>query len=286
MSESATVAECELVDIPADVRITIDEEFASLIPPLAADERKELEVSIVAHGGARDPLIVWDRGEALPPILLDGHNRVEICWRLGLPYTVKGIRFESKEQALAWMRRNQLGRRNLSRNAFMLMLGDLYNRMDVAGRWHPSRKGRRSSEIAIDHGVTEKTDRRAGKFKEAAEKLGVVEEIASGKIKATVDSVIAVAAKLPAKPSQGDIDSAVRGGLHRVAVGPKSDSRLRPSQSWLVPAEPAECLKAIDFYARSYMVRAPRELDAMTRLLKRLVDEATLHRSRRDGGLT
>lgn len=283
MSESATVAECELVDIPADVRITIDEEFASLIPMLAADERKELEASIVEHGGARDPLIVWDRGEMLPPILLDGHNRVEICGRLGLPYAVKGIRFGTKEQALAWMRRNQLGRRNLSRNAFMLMLGDLYNRMDVAGRWHPSRKGRRAGELAREHGIDEKSVRRAGKFRASAEKLGVVEEIASGKIKATVDSVIAVAATLPARPSKGEVDSAIRGGLHRVSVRPKSDSRLRPSQSWLLPADPADCLKAIDFYARSYMVRAPRELEELKRLLERLADEATVRMGHHDG---
>jgi hypothetical protein len=277
MSEAAIIGHSGLVDVAADVRITIDDEFASLIPPLAADERKELEASLVEHGGARDPLIVWDRGDAVPPILLDGHNRVEICWRLGLPYTVKGIRFESKEQALAWMRRNQLGRRNLSRNAFMLMLGELYNRMNVAGRWHPSRKGRRSSEIAIDHGVTEKTVRRAGKFKAAAEKLGVAEEIASGKIKATVDSVIAVAATLPARPSKRDIDAAVHGGLHRVAVRPKRDSRVRPSQTWLVPSEPADCLKAIRFYAKTFAVQATESMDALVHTLTELLDQ---HRPR------
>jgi len=39
--------------------IKIDSEFAALIPPLSAEERKQLEDNIVEHGGARDPLVVW-----------------------------------------------------------------------------------------------------------------------------------------------------------------------------------------------------------------------------------
>lgn len=39
--------------------IYIDEKFASLIPPLSAEERQQLEENIIEHGGARDPLVVW-----------------------------------------------------------------------------------------------------------------------------------------------------------------------------------------------------------------------------------
>jgi 16S rRNA G966 N2-methylase RsmD len=46
--------------------IKIDADFASLIPPLSAEERQQLEANIVAHGGARDPLVLWVPSEWTP----------------------------------------------------------------------------------------------------------------------------------------------------------------------------------------------------------------------------
>lgn len=92
--------------------IEIDAEFASLLPELAADEREKLEQLIVDHGGARDPLVVWPcKGKMT---LVDGHNRYEICTRLGLPFDVVEKKFASKAEARIWMRENQGGRRNLT----------------------------------------------------------------------------------------------------------------------------------------------------------------------------
>lgn len=48
------------------VDITIDKEFAAMIPPLSAEERQQLETNIVEHGGARDPLVVWVHPEWTP----------------------------------------------------------------------------------------------------------------------------------------------------------------------------------------------------------------------------
>lgn len=56
------------------MNIKIDPEFKALIPPLDADERAQLEANIVADG-CRDPLVLWC------DVLLDGHNRHEICTR-------------------------------------------------------------------------------------------------------------------------------------------------------------------------------------------------------------
>src|SRR5262245_33582433 len=49
-------------------RIRVDPEFAALIPPLSAEERQRLELSLLEEG-CRDPLIVWKDHD----ILLDGH---------------------------------------------------------------------------------------------------------------------------------------------------------------------------------------------------------------------
>jgi len=90
-------------------QITIDDEFRALIPPLRDDERAQLEANLFAAGRARDPLVTW-RG-----ILLDGHNRYEICTRLGLQFeVVEASGVETRDDAKLWIVRNQLGRRNIS----------------------------------------------------------------------------------------------------------------------------------------------------------------------------
>lgn len=87
--------------------LTIDNEFKNLIPPLTADEYRGLEESILAEG-CRDSLIAWHG------ILIDGHNRYEICEKYGLPFTVTETDFESRDAVKLWMMKNQLARRNLN----------------------------------------------------------------------------------------------------------------------------------------------------------------------------
>jgi predicted methyltransferase len=92
--------------------IQIDAEFAALIPPLTDDERSQLEANITAHGGARDPLVVWAGAGNLT--LVDGHNRYEICTRRDLPFEIEEIRFDDRNSAMLWIIDNQNGRRNLA----------------------------------------------------------------------------------------------------------------------------------------------------------------------------
>lgn len=86
--------------------ITIDSEFKALIPPLTAEERAELERSLLADG-CRDALVLW--GDTL----IDGHNRYEICTRHNIPFEVVRKEFDSRQSAIEWMILNQFGRRNL-----------------------------------------------------------------------------------------------------------------------------------------------------------------------------
>ena len=89
-------------------QITIDATLQALIPPLAAEELAMLEQNIVEHG-CRDPLVTW-RG-----VLLDGHNRYQICQKHGIEFRTVEMAFDSIEQARVWMRNNQIGRRNLTK---------------------------------------------------------------------------------------------------------------------------------------------------------------------------
>jgi N6-adenosine-specific RNA methylase IME4 len=190
--------------------IQIDAEFAALIPPLSAEERQQLEDNIVDHGGARDPLVVWASKGTLT--LLDGHNRYEICTRLGLPFDVHEMRLGSRDEASDWMDRNQLGRRNLHPDAFTLLLGRRYNRAKKAAH-RPDKSvnvtelsGVTAERLAKEHGVTEKTVRNAGKFAEAVAKAeqispGIGLKVAHGQAPARA-AVIKAAALLEKSPDR------------------------------------------------------------------------------------
>lgn len=90
------------------MNIVINEELKLYIDPLTANEYAALERSLLAEG-CRDALVLW--GE----VLVDGHNRFEICQKYELPFkTVQNDSFKSLEDVLLWMIDNQLGRRSVS----------------------------------------------------------------------------------------------------------------------------------------------------------------------------
>ena len=91
------------------MKIEVDPEFQHLLPPLAHDERERLMGDINKHG-CRDPLVIWKEQN----ILMDGHNRYEICTDLNLPFKTTELSFPSRDDVKMWMFRNQLGRRNLT----------------------------------------------------------------------------------------------------------------------------------------------------------------------------
>jgi hypothetical protein len=209
------------MDVYDDIKasdIQIDEQFRNLIPQVTQQERDQLEANVVAHGGARDPLVAWLAADNTY-ILLDGHNRLEICTRLGLPFSVAEARFDTRDEAADWIDRNQLGRRNLSVAGRKILLGRVYNRAKKSE--HDGGKGKKRSggqnarhsettaeRIAREHGVDEKTVRRSAKVQQAAAALGIEKEITSGEIKATEAAVVAAAAVLPANPSPEQVEHA------------------------------------------------------------------------------
>jgi hypothetical protein len=91
----------------------IDPEFHGLIPALTGEARAQLERSL-REEGCRDPLVIWPQ-PAGAPILLDGHNRHEICQQYGLAFAVIEARgISTRDDAKIWIITNQLGRRNLT----------------------------------------------------------------------------------------------------------------------------------------------------------------------------
>ena len=186
-----------------DHNIQIDSEFQALIPPLSAEERAQLEANIVADG-CRDPLVVW--GDTL----IDGHNRYEICTRLGLPFEVVSREFDGREAVMDWMDANQLGWRNITPDQFTLLLGRRYNRAKKAQGGRADREfgaakvtsPNTAEKLAAEHGVSEKTVRNAGQYAEA---VAAVEKAVPGfsqAIAAPRQAVIKAAAIIEKSPER------------------------------------------------------------------------------------
>ena len=194
-------------------QLTIDPEFQSKIPPLQFEEEQQLEQNIIAEGRLLNPILTWNG------YILDGHTRYRILKKHGfIKFEVKEIQLANKYEALAWICKNQLGRRNLSPERKKFLLGKEYESTKLAvgaplGSKHGIRKcgqndhifteSRTCQRIASEHGVGEKTVRRAEKYSQgidAAEEAvpGAQEEILTGRIKAT-DAQIAA---LPAIPKE------------------------------------------------------------------------------------
>ena len=155
------------------IKPIIDTEFYALIPPLSDDERIQLEANIRAEG-CRDALVTWEG------ILLDGHNRLEICERLKIEYQTKAIKLKDRATAADWIDRNQLGRRNLTPDQMSLLRGRRYNRGKKAandgGRGTPKSTVDQNEprftadRLAKEHGVSPATIKRDAKFAEEVER--------------------------------------------------------------------------------------------------------------------
>jgi hypothetical protein len=74
-------------------QIIIDEEFKSLLPELDKETYSALEENILQHG-CRDVIILWDG------ILIDGHNRYQICLQHDIPFSTIEMEFESRETVI------------------------------------------------------------------------------------------------------------------------------------------------------------------------------------------
>lgn len=154
---------------------TVSERYCPLnieINPLFDDELRNLTneewqtlFEDVKQNGCLDSIKLW-RNQ-----IVDGHNRYHICTELGLDFNIDVLEFEDQEQALDWIRRNQLGKRNLTKDEFTLLLGRRYNASKktkseagaIGGSNHQNEGCLTTAEkIAAEHGVSKATVERAG----------------------------------------------------------------------------------------------------------------------------
>lgn len=107
------------------MKLKIDSEFKSLIKDLQTKEYLQLESNILMDG-CREAIVTWNG------IIVDGHNRYEICTRHNIPFRIQEMEFDCREAVIAWICANQLGRRNISEETRKYLIGVQYHTEKIA----------------------------------------------------------------------------------------------------------------------------------------------------------
>ena len=193
------------------MQLRIDPEFESRIPPLTDDEFQQLEENILADGVIISPIVVWEG------VVIDGHNRFRIVEKHPhISFTTCERQFENRYEALAWICKNQLGRRNLTFQQKKYLIGKQYDSEKASHggdrkseevkssgqKAHLIADKKTAERIAEENGINEKTVRRAAQYSRAVDladevEPGIRKEILSGAIKATDKEITALASADP-----------------------------------------------------------------------------------------
>ena len=190
------------------MELRIDPEFEGKIPPLTAEEFQQLENNILADGVVINPIIVWDG------VIVDGHNRYRIVSKHPeIQFSTCEKTFADRYEAIAWICKNQLGRRNLTKEQKKYLIGKQYEAEKAShggdrGNQYTNLascqignlpKERKTCErIAEENGISSRSVCRAEVFSKAVDiadavEPGIRDEILAGKIKPTEKDVHALA---------------------------------------------------------------------------------------------
>lgn len=135
-------------------QLKIDPEFQSKIPPLQFEEEQQLEQNIIAEGRLLNPIITWNG------YILDGHTRYRILKKHGfIKFEAEEIQLANKYEALAWICKNQLGRRNLSPERKKFLLGKEYESTKLAVGGQPGNCNKEERPAILEELKKKKSDR-------------------------------------------------------------------------------------------------------------------------------
>lgn len=203
--------------------LIVDPEFEEKIPRLSEEEFQLLEQLILEEGRIKDPIVTWNN------IIVDGHNRYRIMLKhpeIQIPFDIYEKEFPDRFAAIAWICRNQLGRRNLTPENRKYLIGKQYEAEKASyggDRWtgrtsqiekisSPQNEDLRfdrttSARIARENNTSHAFVERAEKYArgiDSAEEVvpGVRDEILSGRVKATDKAIASIAQADPEERPQ------------------------------------------------------------------------------------
>jgi hypothetical protein len=236
-SEPPLSAAADRVVVVQGESFIINQEFASLLPPLTADERAQLEANLVAAQRCHDPLVRWQG------VLIDGHNRLSLIEQRGFPFKVVDLNLPDRAAALAWIVNHQLGKRNLTDEQLQYLRGKRYlaEKQGHGG----DRKSDGSSgqvgqlttaeQLAKDYKVSPRTIRRDAAFAGAVDTLAancgptVKQQLLSGGANLDRESVCVLSALDPAEQP-----AAVEQAVQKPKA--KKPKATKPKATTVVPA--------------------------------------------------
>ena len=193
----------------ATVVLKIDEDFKTLIRPLSQDEYLQLEANLLLDG-CREPITTWNG------IIVDGHNRYEICKKHNIPFAVQPKEFNCREEVIIWICSNQLGRRNISDETRKYLIGKRYQNEKIIGGRNTTGSNqytvnhtdsdaeipnddrfRTATKLADEYHLSQVTVQKYGMYSRALDTIGEVEpslvpRILSGSIKISHENVVAL----------------------------------------------------------------------------------------------
>lgn len=190
--------------------LKVDPEFQGKIPPLTFEELEQLEKNIVNDGKIINPIIVWNG------LIVDGHNRYAVLQKHpDIPYTVHEKEFADRFEAIVWICKNQLGRRNLTPEQKKYLVGKQYeaekqlpafqgNQYKVVDNenHYPPKSWRTCDRVAAENGVGPCYVQEAEKYAMGVDLIeelhpGMKESILSRNTKTTASEIAAIARAPP-----------------------------------------------------------------------------------------
>ena len=191
--------------------LKVDPEFQGKIPPLTFEELNQLEANILRDGRIINPIIVWQG------LIVDGHNRYTIAKKHPeIPFTVHEKEFANRYEAIIWICKNQLGRRNLTPEQKKYLIGKQYEAEKCANggdRKSPAAKSGAATrhliggektcmKVAAENNVGKTFVKNAEHFArglDAAEEAvpGTRQKVLSGEVKPTAAEIASVARAPP-----------------------------------------------------------------------------------------
>ena len=264
--------------------LKVDPEFQGKIPPLTFEELEQLEKNIVNDGKVINPIIVWNG------LIVDGHNRYTILKKHpDIPYTVHEKEFANRYEAIIWICKNQLGRRNLTPEQKKYLVGKQYeaekrshgandgfrgnqHELVSAGKRHLPTGTQTCKRIAKDNGVGKTYVKDAelyAKGVDAAEEAvpGTRQKVLSGEVKPTAAEIASVARAPPEE----------RPALVEKICTPKEPKKSTNKSTSKAKKEKAENVAADDVAEPSCKSEtAPAGIDAPPKPTKTLTELQTI----------
>lgn len=120
--------------------LRVNPNFKNLIPPLSPAKYAMLEKDL-RNNGCHDPIVTWNG------LIIDGHNRYEICRKHNIPFSHENLFFADKEEVISWICKKQLEREDICDAARKYLIGKLtITEKEIVEK----KKGKESSDESPD----------------------------------------------------------------------------------------------------------------------------------------